>query len=182
MKTVVICVIPFALAFVALIEYPHEDQDERQHPSSTATERRYQGRSSNRLHNRLQQPPQSLRHQPPWLPANASRVSKNLRAQRIQLVAGSMHWSSPLNRRRLDCRPIVSLYSTCGLAAGCATTIPKGLLNPFGAVTEEDANLYCTVGWVSHAGFLLTQCELTASDERRMEEREYELETGKSVQ
>ena len=58
--------------------------------------------------------------------------------------------------------------------------IRDSLLSPFGAANEEDIDLICTVEFVNSVGSLLTHCELSPSTSRKMKDREYELETGKS--
>jgi hypothetical protein len=75
-----------------------------------------------------------------------------------------------------DCKYVL----TFGGGAACASTIPDHLLSPFGAANEEDIDLICTVEFVNSVGSLLTHCELNPSSSRKMKDREYELETGKS--
>lgn len=66
-----------------------------------------------------------------------------------------------------------------GGGAACASIIPKHLLSPLGAANEEDIDLICMVESVNSVGSLLTHCELSPSNYRRMKDREYQLETGK---
>lgn len=69
-----------------------------------------------------------------------------------------------------------------GAAFGCLASFPRNLLNQFHFANEEDADLVCSVGLADHSEFFLSDCELTPSVSRKMDEREYELETGKTAQ
>jgi hypothetical protein len=117
-------------------------------------------------------------------PDTLYRFPKLYQDRRIQLVgwewamvqtAKSAHVEGPLIPP--DCKYVLN-FARPGL--GCASTIPEHLLNPFGVANEEDVDLTCTVERVTYAGSLLTRCELSPSSSRKMKDREYELETGKS--
>ncbi len=75
-----------------------------------------------------------------------------------------------------DCKYVLIF----GGGAACASIIPRHLLSPLGAANEEDIDLICVVESVNSVGSLLTHCELSPSNYRRMKDREYQLETGKS--
>jgi hypothetical protein len=117
-------------------------------------------------------------------PDTLYRFPKLYQNRRIQLVgwewamvqtAKSAHVEGPLIPP--ECKYVLN-FARPGL--GCASTIPEHLLNPFGVANEEDIDLTCTVARVTNAGSLLTHCELSPSSSRKMKDREYELETGKS--
>ena len=117
-------------------------------------------------------------------PDSLYRFPKLYQARRIQLVGWewamvqttkSAHVEGPLIPP--DCKYVLN-FARPGL--GCASTIPEHLLNPFSVANEEDVDLICTVERVTYAGSLLTHCELSPSSSRKMKDREYELETGKS--
>jgi hypothetical protein len=117
-------------------------------------------------------------------PDTLYRFPKLYQDQRIQLVgwewalvqiAKSAHVEGLLIPP--DCKYVLN-FARPGL--GCASTIPEHLLNPFGIASEEDIDLTCTVQRVTDVGSLLTHCELSPSSSRKMKDREYELETGKS--
>jgi hypothetical protein len=79
-----------------------------------------------------------------------------------------------------DCKFVLHFLGANGANAfGCAESVPKYLLNPFGAASEENIGLYCKVEAVTAIGIFLTHCKLSPSEYMKMKEKEYELETGR---
>lgn len=111
-------------------------------------------------------------------PDTLYRFPKLYQGRRIQFVgwgealvqtAKEAHMESP------DCKYVL-VFPPGGF--GCTFTIPEQV-NPFG-ISEEDNDLTCTVKGVTDVVYLLIHCELSPSSYRKMKDREYELETGKS--
>jgi hypothetical protein len=126
---------------------------------------------------------------PPETPAVATldtlyRFPKLYQDRRVQLAGWEWAWVKTAKSAHVegpnippDCKYVLT-FARPGF--GCASTIPEHLLNPFGVAEEEDSDLTCTFARMTSAGAFLIHCDLSPSDLRKMKDREYELETGKS--
>ncbi len=123
-------------------------------------------------------------------PDTLYRFPKLYQDRRIQLVgwrwalvqaAKSAHLEGPVLPP--DCTYVL-IFSLDSPGRGCASTVPERLLIPYykniAQAKEEDIDLICTVERVIWGDLKLTHCELSPSNLRKMKDREYELETGKS--
>ena len=76
-----------------------------------------------------------------------------------------------------DCKFVLHFLEADGANAfGCAENVPVNLLNPSGAASEENIELYCEVEGVNGIGIFLKHCKLSPSEYVKRKEQEHELE------
>jgi len=85
-----------------------------------------------------------------------------------------------------DCDGIFDQYGE-QFASGCLSHIPSVLMDSRGIISEDDADLICTVGWSDkpfawyrYGKLLLKDCEFVPNNHWKMRQQERDLETRKS--